>query len=63
MHAADMSLMGGFVLGAAASDHGPMGASGGDMAAGADGMGGDGGGDAPGGDFGGGFGGGFDGGM
>jgi hypothetical protein len=60
MHAADMSLVTGFVLGAAASDA-PMASGGGEMAGGVDGMGGDG---VGGGDMGaGGFGGDVGGGM
>ena len=61
MHAADMSLMGGFVLSAAAADFTAMAPGGGEMAGGVDGMGGDGfgGGDMGAGGFGGDFGGGM----
>lgn len=62
MQAADMSLMSGFVLGAAVTDYAPM-AGGGEMGAGVDGMAGDDGGGFGGGDMGGGFGGDFGGGM
>ena len=61
VQAAEMSLMSGFVLGAAATDFSPM-AHGGGMDGGHDGAGGDGGGYS-GGDMGGGFGGDFGGGM
>ena len=53
MHAADMTLMSGFILGGAASDYAPM-----DHGVGHDGIGGDMGGGFGGGDMGGGFGGG-----
>ena len=57
MHAANMTLMSGFVLGSAASDLTPM-EHGGEMGGGHDGIGGDGGGGFGGMDMGGGFGGG-----
>ena len=57
LHAADMTLMSGFILGGAASDYVPM-----EHGVGHDGIGGDGGGGFGGGDLGGGFGGGFGGG-
>ena len=61
MHAADMGIWTGFVMGAAASDFSPIAPVGGDMAGGADGMGGDGfgGGDMGAGGIGGDFGGGM----
>ncbi len=62
MHAADMGIWTGFVMGAAASDYAPMAPGGGEMTGGYDGIGGDGaGGDAGG--FGAGVGGDFGGGM
>ena len=57
MHAADMTLMSGFVLGAAASNYPPM-ADGGGVGGSYDGIGSDGAGGFGGGDMGGGFGGG-----
>ena len=57
MHAADMTLMSGFVLGAAASNFAPM-AHGGGVGGSYDGFGNDGAGSFGGGDMGGGFGGG-----
>ena len=57
VHAANMTLMSGFFLGAVASDHRPMDHAG-ESSGGHDGFGGDGGGGFGGGDMGGGFGGG-----